>query len=95
MANRDAVIMDFFAGSGTTAHAATSLNISDGGTRKTILMENNTPINHNHIAYKEGFRATSDITVARLEKLREQFPDFTYMTYELGGLGGAHQSSSA
>ena len=83
MANRDAIIMDFFAGSGTTAHAAMSLNVSDGGTRKTILMENDTPIKQNHVAYKEGFRATSDITVARLKKLREQFPGFTYKTYEL------------
>jgi len=83
MANRDAVILDFFAGSGTTAHAAMSLNMVDGGTRKTILMENDAPISHTHVSYKEGFRKTSDITVARLNKLREIFPEFSYMAYEL------------
>lgn len=83
MTRPDALIMDFFAGSGTTAHAAMALNISDGGTRKTILMENDSPIKYAHAAYKAGFRAVSDITVARLKKLLEQFPDFTYTTYEL------------
>uniref|UniRef100_UPI004047195E site-specific DNA-methyltransferase n=1 Tax=Cyanobium sp. TaxID=2164130 RepID=UPI004047195E len=83
MANRDALIMDFFAGSGTTAHAAMSLNVADRGTRKTILMEDSTPIKHGHIAYEEGFRVTSDITVARLEKLRKHFPDFTFNNYSL------------
>lgn len=82
MAGRDAIVMDFFAGSGTTAHAAMLLNVSDGGSRKTIMMENNTPIKNTHAAYKMGFRVTSDITVARLKKISEQFPDFIYKTYE-------------
>lgn len=37
----DAVILDFFAGSGTTAHAAAMLNAEDGGRRQTILITNN------------------------------------------------------
>jgi len=37
--NRDAVILDFFAGSGTTAHAVINLNREDGGKRKYILVE--------------------------------------------------------
>ena len=83
MVDSDGIIMDFFAGSGTTAHAALELNTLDKGTRKTILMENKTSIQHNHIAYQEGFRSTSDITIARLKILSEQFPDFTYKTYEI------------
>jgi adenine-specific DNA-methyltransferase len=39
MAQSDAVILDYFAGSGTTAHAAISLNRQDEGTRKYILVE--------------------------------------------------------
>jgi len=85
MAKPDALIMDFFAGAGTTAHAAMALNLSDLGTRKTLLMENDSPIKHTHAAYKAGFRVVSDITVARLKKLHEQFPDFTYTTYEPEG----------
>ncbi|HBR6841066.1 TPA: site-specific DNA-methyltransferase, partial [Klebsiella pneumoniae] len=63
MAKPDALILDFFAGSGTTAHAAAVLNSLDGGSRKTILMESNHPITKTHIAYKSGFRKISDITI--------------------------------
>lgn len=37
----NALILDFFAGSGTTAHAVMSLNAEDGGTRRCILVTNN------------------------------------------------------
>lgn len=37
----DAVVLDFFAGSGTTAHAVMRLNRQDGGTRHSILITNN------------------------------------------------------
>ena len=38
-ANKDAIILDSFAGSGTTAHAVLALNSEDGGNRKFILVE--------------------------------------------------------
>lgn len=38
---RDAVVLDFFAGSGTTGHAVALLNAADGGTRQAILVTNN------------------------------------------------------
>ena len=38
-ANRDCLVLDSFAGSGTTAHAALSLNRKDGGKRRFILGE--------------------------------------------------------
>lgn len=38
---KDAVILDFFAGSGTTGHAVLELNKEDGGTRQFILVTNN------------------------------------------------------
>jgi adenine-specific DNA-methyltransferase len=37
----DAIILDFFAGSGSTAHAVAQLNEADGGTRQCILVTNN------------------------------------------------------
>jgi adenine-specific DNA-methyltransferase len=37
----DAVILDFFGGSGTTTHAAMRLNRQDGGSRRTVLVTNN------------------------------------------------------
>ncbi len=38
-AGRDAVVLDYFAGSGTTAHAVIDLNRADGGRRKYVLVE--------------------------------------------------------
>lgn len=39
--NREALVVDFFAGSGTTAHALARLNAADGGERRAILVTNN------------------------------------------------------
>ncbi|MHB1521362.1 MAG: site-specific DNA-methyltransferase [Ferrimicrobium sp.] len=39
--NRDAIVLDFFAGSGTTLHAVAELNKQDGGNRRCILVTNN------------------------------------------------------
>ncbi|HGW8197855.1 TPA: DNA methyltransferase, partial [Escherichia coli] len=78
MAKPNAVILDFFAGSGTTAHAATILNSLDGGTRKTILMESNHPIAKTHIAFKSGFKKISDITLSRLNYVSDSYPEFKY-----------------
>lgn len=83
MAKPDALILDFFAGSGTTAHAAAVLNSLDGGSRKTILMESNHPITKTHIAYKSGFRKISDITISRLNHVSDNFPDFKYKKIEI------------
>lgn len=38
---KDAVVLDFFAGSGSTGHAVADLNAADGGTRQAILVTNN------------------------------------------------------
>jgi adenine-specific DNA-methyltransferase len=38
---KDAVVLDFFAGSGTTLHAVNLLNAADGGNRRCILVTNN------------------------------------------------------
>lgn len=38
--NKDSIVLDFFAGSGTVGHAVDGLNKEDGGTRKYILISN-------------------------------------------------------
>ena len=38
--NKDSIILDFFAGSGTTGHSVVDLNKEDGGNRKYILISN-------------------------------------------------------
>ena len=81
IAKPDAIIMDFFAGSATTAHASATLNSIDKGTRKTILMESNSQIPIAHVARKYGFNVISDISIARLDKIKLEFPKFKFQVY--------------
>ena len=57
----DSIVLDFFAGSGTTGHAVMDLNKEDGGSRKFILITNG----ENNIYQK--------ITVPRIRKAIELF----------------------
>lgn len=50
--SRDAIVVDFFAGSGTTGHAVIDLNSKDGGKRKFILCTNNEGGIAEEITYK-------------------------------------------
>lgn len=53
----DAVVVDFFAGSGTTAHAVMRLNKQDGGRRRSIVITNNEVAPEEHrILEQAGFR---------------------------------------
>lgn len=78
MAQPDDVILDFFAGSGTTAHAAKELNDQDGGSRKVILMESDSPIPLKHTA-KTKFNSISDVTEYRLQYLTNNKDNYTYL----------------
>ena len=58
---KDALILDFFAGSGTTLHAIELLNAADGGTRRCILVTNNEVSESDAKALqKQGFRPRDD-----------------------------------
>lgn len=74
----DAKIIDFFAGTGTTAHAAHNLNVRDGGKRKVVLVEQDQKVAKSHTAYKRGFHKIADITEGRLSWLSERDNGFTY-----------------
>lgn len=60
--NKDSVILDYFAGSGTTGHAVMQLNKEDGGNRKYILCTNN----ENNICEK--------ITYQRMKNIQKDLP---------------------
>lgn len=72
---KDGIVMDFFSGSGTTAHAAMELNSSDFGLRKTISIQlaETTPINS--AAYQSGYKTVFEITKARLIKASQKLLD--------------------
>lgn len=84
LSGKDALVLDFFAGTGTTAHAALNLNLVDGGSRKVILAEQTARIPEHHIAFGFGHRVISDITEARLRYLSENHPSYMYRSF--GGL---------
>ncbi len=71
---KDAVILDFFAGSGTTGHAVLELNKDDGGNRQFILCTNN----ENNIC--------SDVCYPRIKKVIRGYKDSKGQKVE--GLGG-------
>jgi adenine-specific DNA-methyltransferase len=68
----DSIILDFFAGSGTTAQAVMELNYEDGGNRKYILVQIPELIDENSEAYKLGFKKISDITIERNKRVIER-----------------------
>ncbi|GHA19677.1 site-specific DNA-methyltransferase [Oceanisphaera arctica] len=74
----DALVLDFFAGSGTTAQAISELNSEYGCTRKCILMETDSQIPLDHIARKSGFNAISDITIERLRLIKLAQESFVF-----------------
>jgi adenine-specific DNA-methyltransferase len=66
------IILDFFAGSGTTAHAVMELNKEDGGNRKYILVQLPELTEENSEAHKAGFKTISDITIERVKRVSEK-----------------------
>lgn len=65
---KDAIVLDFFAGSGTTAHAVMKQNVADGGQRRFILVQLDEDVDSNSIAGKEGFCTIADLCVERLRR---------------------------
>ena len=66
--DNSALILDFFAGSGTTAHAAYALNKEDQGSRKTISIQLPERVSNKSVAHKEGFKILSELTKERLNR---------------------------
>ena len=70
--NPNDIILDFFAGSGTTGQAITELNQEDGGNRKYILVQLPEQTSKKSEAYKAGYRKISDITIERNKRVVEK-----------------------
>ena len=65
-AENDDIILDFFAGSGTTAHATFEANAEDGASRRVVLVQLDEHIDPSSEAGKAGFANISDITKERI-----------------------------
>jgi adenine-specific DNA-methyltransferase len=66
--NENDIILDFFGGSGTTAHSIMDLN-KDGGNRKFILVQIPEATDEKSESYKAGYKKISDITIERNKRV--------------------------
>lgn len=64
----DDIVLDFFSGSATTAHAVMQLNAEDGGHRKFIMVQLPEKCDEKSIAYKSGFSNICEIGKERIRK---------------------------
>ena len=67
--NNDSIILDFFAGSATTAHAVLDLNKQDNGNRKFILVQLPEPCAPESEAFKAGYKTIADIGKERIRRV--------------------------
>jgi adenine-specific DNA-methyltransferase len=68
----DSLILDFFSGSSTTAHAVMQLNAEDGGTRKFIMVQLPEACDEQSEAYKAGYKNICEIGKERIRRAGEK-----------------------
>ncbi len=73
--NKDSLILDFFSGSATTAHAVMQLNKEDGGNRKFIMVQLPEPCDENSDAYKAGYKNICEIGKERIRRAGKKIKD--------------------
>ena len=64
----DAIVLDFFAGASTTAHAVMKKNAEDGGNRRFIMVQLPEPTPEGSEANKAGFKTIADISKERIRR---------------------------
>ena len=76
--DKDSIILDFFSGSATTAHAVMQLNAEDGGNRKYIMVQLPEETPEDSEARKAGYNTIPDIAKERIrragKKIKEESP---------------------
>jgi len=73
--NNNEIIMDFFSGSGTTAHAVMQLNAEDGGSRRFICVQLPEETDEKSEARKAGFDTIAEIAKERIRRAGRQISD--------------------
>lgn len=70
--NKDIIVLDFFSGSATTAHAVMQLNAEDGGHRKFIMVQLPEATDEKSEAYKAGYKNICEIGKERIRRAGTQ-----------------------
>jgi len=81
-ADDDAIVMDFFSGSATTAHAVMQMNVEDNGSRKYIMIQLPEEVDESTEAYSAGYKTICDIGKERIrraaKKIAEENPSAVF-----------------
>jgi adenine-specific DNA-methyltransferase len=87
------IVLDFFAGSSTTAHAVMELNLEDGGTRNFIMVQLPEPTNEKSLARKQGYETISELSRERIVRAADSIsqklegdglpPDLGFRSFKL------------
>ena len=81
---KNIIILDFFSGSATTAHAVMNLNAEDGGNRKYIVVQLPELIKEDKPAYKEGYRTIDEIGRERIRRAANKIQEETGAKIDYG-----------
>lgn len=91
--NNNNIVLDFFSGSATTAHAVLNMNAKDGGNRRYVMVQWPEAVKENSEAAKAGYKTIDEIGQERIKraakKIREENPLFA------GDLGFKHYTLKA
>ena len=64
----DDIVIDFFAGSSTTAHSVILQNATDGGNRRFVMVQLDEKANEDSAAYKAGFKSIPEVSRERIRR---------------------------
>lgn len=82
--SKDSIILDFFSGSATTAHAVMQLNSEDGGNRKYIMVQLPELTDENSEAYKAGYKNICEIGKERIRRAAKKIKEETNTDIDYG-----------
>ena len=78
--HQDSIVLDFFSGSATTAHAVMQLNAEDGGHRKFIMVQLSEKCDESSEAYKAGYKNICEIGKERIRRAGDKIKSESPMT---------------
>jgi len=81
---KDSIVLDFFSGSASTAHAVMQLNVEDNGNRKFILVQIPENCENDDEAKKEGFKTICDLGEERIRRSSKKIKDETKANIDYG-----------
>jgi len=87
LVEQDGIILDFFSGSATTAHAVMQLNAEDGGNRQFIMVQLPEPTAEKSEAYKAGYKYIAEIGKERIRRTGVKIYETLPNIYDGNGKG--------